>query len=139
MTLDSDSLIGGHPSFNTIREPVPARATRRTTALSAAWCMTQGVARIDKVAMLYRSASKEVVKALLAAGPRGRHPSIKDVNKHGLTPLGEALVAGRCDVADLLVSEASVGSAEGGHPGCSTCTPNFAINQREHTQNSRHS
>ena len=58
--------------------------------------------------MTYRSASKEIVKAILAAGPRGRHPSIKDVNKHGLTPLGEALVAGRCDIADLLVSEASV-------------------------------
>ncbi len=60
------------------------------------------------LAILCRSASKDVVKALLAAGPRGRHPSIKDVNKHGLTPLGEALVAGRCDVADLLVIEASV-------------------------------
>lgn len=48
-----------------------------------------------------------MVKAILAAGPHGRHPSIRDVNKHGLTPLGEALVAGRCDVADLLVSQAS--------------------------------
>ena len=47
----------------------------------------------------------EVVKALLAAGPQGRHPSIKDVNKRGLTPLGEALVAGRCDVADQLAQE----------------------------------
>lgn len=54
-----------------------------------------------------RSASKEVVRAILSAGPRGRHPSIKDVSKHGLTPLGEALRAGRCDIADLLVSEAS--------------------------------
>ena len=60
-----------------------------------------------------RSGSKEVVKAILAAGPRGRHPCIKDVNKHSLTPLGEALVAGRCDVADLLVSEASAYPAEG--------------------------
>ncbi len=60
------------------------------------------------LALPCRSASKEIVKAILAAGPRGRHPSIKDVNKHGLTPLGEALVAGRCDVADLLVSEARV-------------------------------
>ena len=43
---------------------------------------------------------------MLAAAPSGRHPSIKDMNKRGLTPLGEALVAGRCDVADLLVKEA---------------------------------
>ena len=43
---------------------------------------------------------------MLAAAPSGRHPSIKDMNKHGLTPLGEALVAGRCDVAELLVKEA---------------------------------
>ncbi len=56
--------------------------------------------------MRCRSASKDVVKAVLAAGPSRQHPSIRDVNKHGLTPLGEALVAGRCDVADLLVKEA---------------------------------
>ena len=55
-----------------------------------------------------RSASIDVVKALLAAGPHGRHPSIKDTNKHGLTPLGEALVAGRYNVADLLVNEVRV-------------------------------
>ena len=52
-----------------------------------------------------RGASLEVVRSLLAAGPRGRHPSIKDVSKRGLTPLGEALVAGRCDVADQLAQE----------------------------------
>ncbi len=75
------------------------------------------------LALPFRSASKEIVKAVLAAGPHGRHPSIKDVNKHGLTPLGEALVAGRCDVADLLVSEASfcpcdVPILDAGHWNC---------------------
>jgi hypothetical protein len=53
----------------------------------------------------FRSGSKEVVDALLSAGPAGRHPSIKDVNKRGLTPTGEAVAAGCADVAELLIGK----------------------------------
>lgn len=42
---------------------------------------------------------------MLDAAAVGRHPSIKDVNKRGLTPLGESLAAGRADIAELLISK----------------------------------
>ena len=45
------------------------------------------------------------MNALLDAAPRGRHPCIRDRNKRGLTALGEAIAAGRPDVARLLVTK----------------------------------
>ncbi|EIE20348.1 hypothetical protein COCSUDRAFT_83548 [Coccomyxa subellipsoidea C-169] len=52
-----------------------------------------------------RGASVEVLTALLDAAPRGRHPCIADRNKRGLTPLGEAVAAGRADIAKSLVTK----------------------------------
>ena len=52
-----------------------------------------------------RSGSREVARALLEGVPRGRHPSVRDRNKRGLTPLGEALALGRADMAQLLVTQ----------------------------------
>ena len=55
--------------------------------------------------LLRRSGSPEVARALLEGVPRGRHPSVRDRNKRGLTPLGEALALGRGDMAQLLVAQ----------------------------------
>lgn len=49
-----------------------------------------------------------MLTALLDAAPRGRHPCIADRNKRGLTPLGEAVAAGRADIAKSLVTKVAL-------------------------------
>ena len=63
------------------------------------------IATLDIFDHCCRCGSREAVQALLAAAGRGRHPSIKDRNKRGLTPLGEALAAGHAAIAELLVTQ----------------------------------
>ncbi len=51
---------------------------------------------------------------LLSAAARGRHPSIRDRNKRGLAPLGEAVALGHAGIAELLVSQVG--------PACPPCS-----------------
>ena len=74
--------------------------------------------------VLFRKGQEEVVRMLLEHGGRA---VLKDVNKRGLTALGEALAAGHVTIADQLVKvtfhRASPVSCASQHLGVCCCSP----------------